>query len=701
MSHSYINRELSWLEFNQRVLSEAQRNDLPLLERVKFLAITTSNLDEFFQVRVGGLTLMQSTNTRTRDLVGMTPTQQLMAIRQRVTKLLTDAYSLWNQTLLPQLESHHILLRHPDELTSSQVNELSERFLQKIFPLLTPLAYDDDQDPESATHLPAMRLIVAVQLKDETSIERTVFIPIPDILGRFIHLNSPTNRCIVRIEDLIAHQADKLFPEESVLSTACFRITRNGDIAVQEEDAIDLAGEMEDILAARKTSNTVRLELQQGANRKLSTTIRKATSASLSQIYKIDGPLALQDLMEIAFLSGHDDLREPVWTPQHSPLISRQGSIFDDIARQDILLFHPYHSFEPVLKLIEEAAIDPDVLSIKQVLYRTAKNSRVVDALIRAAENGKQVTVLIELKARFDEARNLQRADELKRAGVQIVYGVKGLKTHAKITLVMRNEAGILKRYAHFGTGNYNESTAKLYTDASLLTSRDDYGADASLFFNAVTGRSKLVKFNRLVPAPTHMKRRLLDLIASETARAKLGEEASITAKTNSLQDKEIIDALYAASRAGVKIRLNIRGICCLKTGDSKDCSNISVVSVIDRYLEHARIFHFHQGGDELIFIASADWMTRNLDKRVELMIPIIDNKAKSFLKNVLEAAFKDNQQAHLMLADGSYQRISNPKAKPFRMQSALQADAVSLSKAKTQRRSSTFEPHLPQSDKS
>jgi polyphosphate kinase len=476
-----------------------------------------------------------------------------------------------------------------------------------------------------------------------------------------------------------------------------FRITRNGDIAVQEEDAIDLAGEMEEVLAARKTSNTVRLELPKKASARLKRIVREITAAGPSEVYTAPGPLALSDFMGLAFLPGYDNLRDESWEPQPSPAVGPNESIFETLAEKDILLNHPYESFEPVLRFLEEAASDPDTIAIKQVLYRTASHSRVIDALIKAAENGKQVTVLIELKARFDEARNLGRAEELQRAGVQIVYGVKGLKTHAKIALVIRNEDGQLKRYVHFGTGNYNESTARLYTDISYLTSLPSYGKDASLFFNAVTGRSKLTRFRKLVPAPTHMKPRLLELIAAEAKRAKSGEPASITAKVNSLQDQEIIEALYDAAIQGVKIRLNIRGICCLKTGKRKEAKNIEVVSVIDRYLEHARIFSFHHGGRPLVYIASADWMTRNLDKRVELMIPIEDTQSKKRLIDILEAAFRDNCNAFRIIDDGSSPRIERSKGeKRFRMQEHLQKQARKAAKARAHERSTTFEPHRP-----
>lgn len=699
---SFINREISWLEFNQRVLEQCYRAELPLLERIKFLAISASNMDEFFQVRVGSLHLMRATGTRKRGISGLTPSQQLVNIRKRASRMIEDQYTLLNEQLIPGMAEHGMTLLKAEDLTPHQLELLAQRFQQSISPLLTPLAYSEDS---LAPSLPALSIIVACELvKEGTEEARTVLIPVPDQIPRFIHLHSGDDQNIeflIPVEEVIPLFAEEFFPDEKLSSTLPFRITRNGDIAVHEEDAIDLAGEMEEVLAARETSSTVRLEYPVKGSAKLKTTLRKMLGAESAELYPADGPLALTDFMKLAFSPGYDDLRDDPWEPQSSASIEPGESIFDALADGDIMLNHPYESFEPVLRFIEEAAADPDTIAIKQVLYRTAADSRIIKALIRAAENGKQVTVLVELKARFDEARNLMRADELQRAGVQIVYGVKGLKTHAKIALVIRNEDGQLKRYVHLGTGNYNESTSRLYTDISYLTSRPAYGADASLFFNAVTGRSKLTRFSKLVPAPTHMKPRLLELIAAEGKRAKAGEPASITAKINSLQDKEIIEALYQASADGVEIRINVRGICCLKTADPKkgrkEARNIRVISVIDRYLEHARILSFHHGGSPLVFIASADWMTRNLDKRVELMIPIEDKASRRRLLNILDAAFKDNCNAYEILPDGSSSLIERKKGKKrFRMQEHLQQQAQKLANARAHERSTTFEPHTP-----
>jgi polyphosphate kinase len=696
MSLPYINRELSWLEFNQRVLNEALRSDLPLLERVKFLAITASNLDEFFQVRVGSLMLLRRSGRKTPDPSGMTPLKQLTAIRERVQRMVADQYTLLNESLRPLLRSAGVTMLHPDELSPQQVNKVAAIFHDSISPLLTPIAVSLDEVPPVA---PGLQVIIACRLVDqETDEKRYVLVPIPDVVGRRIAINDETEGFTFMLtEDAVAMHLDELFPGETVEATSYFRVTRNSDIAVQDDEAADLAGEMEDVLAARRLSDTVRLEIPDSLPRDLAKVIQHACSATTDIIYRCPGPLALNCLMDLAFLPGFDDLRVEDWPAQSSPDILPGETVFEAIARRDVMLFHPYESFEPVIRMIEEAADDPNVISIKQVLYRTARQSRIIDALIRAAENGKTVTVLVELKARFDEARNLLRAEELQHAGAQIVYGVKGLKTHAKICMIVRREEGRLRRYVHLGTGNYNEATARLYTDISLLTCRPEYGEDASLFFNAVTGRSKLLRFQRLVPAPTAMKPRLLDLIASEAERARQGEPGRIIAKVNSLQDPDIIAALYEASQAGVEIQLNVRGICCLKPGDPVFSKNIRVVSVIDRYLEHARVFYFHHGGTPEIFIASADWMGRNLERRVELMIPIEDSRARRRLLRILETLLADNQQSSLILPDGTSQRLTVVKpAKAVRAQEQFHRDARRAAKAREHERSMTLEPHTP-----
>ena len=658
MPAPYLNRELSWLEFNQRVLNEALRDDLPLLERVKFLAITASNLDEFFQVRVGGFMVMLRGGLKTPDPSGLTPSRNLAAMRQRVLKMMESQYDLFSRILVPALHKAGIHLLEIADLTVEQSAQVAATFEDLIHPLLTPVAVVPG---EPFPVVPALQVIVACRLVDpETQTTRHAFIPIPESLGRRVPVatgNDGTHAFLV-IEDLVATHAARLFPGETVAATTAFRVTRNGDLALM---------------------------------------IQNVTASDKREIYQVNGPPGLASFMELSFLADYEHLRAPDWPGQNSPAIAPGASMFDTIASGDVMLFHPFESFEPVLSLLEEAAVDPDVVAIKQVLYRTARKSSIIDALIKAAENGKHVTVLVELKARFDEARNLDRADELQRAGAQIVYGVKGLKTHAKVCMIVRRESGHLRRYVHLGTGNYNETTSKLYTDVSYLTCKPEYGNDASLLFNAVSGRSKLLRFQRLIPAPTTMKHDLIDLITGEAERAKQGLPARIIAKMNSLQDPDIINALYSASRAGVEIKLNVRGICCLKPGDPKYSKNIEVISIIDRFLEHARLLYFHQGGDSKVYLSSADWMTRNMEKRVELMVPIEEVRLKRRIMRILDGYFQDNTQASRLLPDGSSQRVVKAKGqKSFRAQEYFYQQAKKAAKAREHERAMTFEPHVP-----
>ena len=693
MPDQFINRELSWLEFNQRVLEQAKRPHVPILERVKFLAITASNLDEFFQVRVGGLTMLRRSGSTLRDQTGLTPSQQLAQIRKRCQQMSEEQYRILVEEIAPELSKCGLTHLQPKDLTPEERIGVDDYFSSFVFPMLTPLALESSQH---AIALPSLQIVIAARLEsvDET---RYAFVPIPINIPRFISVPREEGEGFVMLEDLVRFHLGDLFPRETITGTALFRLTRNTDIAVDEEDASDLIDDMKEVLSARRFSATVRLQLRTGAPRDITRLIQELTGTGPGHLYRVPGPLALAEFMQLAFRPGYDHLREKSWAPQPPPAPDPAVSIFEAIASKDVLLSHPYESFEPVVRLLKESADDPGVLSIKQVLYRTAEQSGVIDALIRAAQNGKQVTVLIELKARFDEARNLHRAEELQRAGVQVVYGVKGLKTHAKITLVSRNEDGRLRRYVHLGTGNYNESTARLYTDISYLTCRPEYGADASLFFNAVTGRSKLVRLQKLAPAPTMLKQRVLELIEGEISRAQQGDTALIMAKMNSLQHPEIISALYRASRAGVEIKLNVRGICCLKTGSRKDAKNIQVVSIIDHFLEHARIFYFHRGGDPDVYISSADWMTRNLDSRVELMTPIEDRSCKRQLIRLLEACFKDNTNSFNIESDGTSTPILPEKGeRTFRLQEHLYKQAAKAARNHARQKATTFEPYLP-----
>lgn len=697
----FINRELSWLDFNERVLEEAARADLPPLERVKFLAITASNLDEFFMVRVGALQFLREQGRRARDLSGLTPSQLWDQINDRASAFITRQHELLKQQLLPLLREHGIRRLMPEELTHSQRSYLEDHFTEHIFPVLSPIAIED-----TLPSIPALQINVLCSVgareEDGSTVQRLVLITLPSSLPRHIPVpdaEGGAQHAYVNVEDMLSMFVQQYFPSEIVRATARFRISRNSDIAADDENVSDLASEMEGILDKRLQSPAIRLEIQDGARRDLVSAVKSMCEASKALVFTIPGELDLTAYFAIASLPGYDSLKVDAWQSHTPPQIEPGESMFEVIKRGDLLLHHPYESFEPVARLIEESASDPDVIAIKQILYRTAKNSRIVAALIKAAEAGKQVTVLVELKARFDEARNLDRANDLLNAGAQIIYGVRGLKTHAKVCLIMRRESGRLVRYMHFGTGNYNEATSKLYTDVSYLTCRADYGSDASAFFNTVTGRSRFVHFQKLSMAPYGLRERLLDMIKSEAERARQGDPAEIMLKMNSLEDREMMEALYEASQAGVKIRLNIRGICCLRPGVKGVSENISVVSIIDRYLEHARIYAFRRGGRPVVFISSADFMNRNLSKRVELLIPVEDKEARKRLLHILETHFTDNARARILRSDGTWQvsALSTKKAKLKRSQEVFAREAARRSKQRGQS-PDVLVPHMPKS---
>lgn len=695
-SDHYINRELSWLAFNERVLEEAARESLPLLERLKFLAITASNLDEFFMVRVGGLRIMKERGQRSRDPSGLTPTKQLELIRTRVQSFIEKQYELLDGQLLPGLREHGIRRLTPAELTPAQRTFLEEHFREQIYPVLSPVAIDPDGP---RVQVPALQLVLICEVRSgAASAEcRRVLVTLPPGLPRHVVLpdSEAAGQIYLNLEDVVEMFLGQFFPQEHVTDTACFRISRNGDIAVDDESALDLATEMEHVLEARNSSATIRLEIERGASREQTRAIQSLCGTDAQHTYVTPGELDLRSFFALASAPGFENLKVEPWPIGGTPDIEPNQSIFDAVRAGDILLHHPYESFEPILRLVEEAAADPNVVAIKQILYRTAKNSRIISALIKAAQDGKHVTVLVELKARFDEARNLDRAEDLINAGAQIIYGVRGLKTHAKICMVMRRESGRLVRYCHFGTGNYNEATAKLYTDISYLTRREDFGTDASSFFNTVTGRSRFVHFHKISMAPFGLRERLMEMIQSETERAKQGDTAEMMLKMNSLEDPQMIEALYAASAAGVSIQLNIRGICCLRPGLPGVSENIRVISVIDRNLEHARIFWFRQGGSPVVFISSADFMKRNLSKRVELLTPIEDAEARARLQSILETQFADNTRARELKADGTYVQLSPAAEKPLRSQEFFARKAARQTRSKSEA-PDVLVPHRP-----
>ena len=690
----YINREISWLGFNQRVLDQAHRQELPLLERLKFLAISASNLDEFFQVRVGGLVLLQRSGKGSPDIAGLSPEAQLELIRSRTEQMVCEQYELMNHELLPLMREAGIAPVSMSELTEAQRATLGEHFFSQIAPLLTPLALEVENPPI----LPNLSLILGLELaSDSAEVPRLVAVTLPDGLPRRVHSACLGEEGYVMLEDLVGTFIGQLFEGEKIVNMSPLRVTRNGDIAVQEEEGGDFAWEMSQVLVARKFSDCVRLELPAEVSPAFAERLADYVGARAEAIYRIPGYLRLVDFMRLALEPGNERLKVEPWQPCYPASVDPSLSMFENIAQGDILINTPFESYEPVVKLIEEAAEDPDVLAIKQVLYRTAQSSRFISALCRAAELGKQVTVLVELKARFDEGHNLAQAERLQRAGVQVVYGVKGFKTHAKVLLIVRRENGALRRYCHFGTGNYNEDTARLYGDLSLLTCSEALGADASQFFNCVTGLTRIQRFRRIFPSPAVMKGRLLDLVRAETLRARRGEKAYIHAKMNSLNDVEMMNALEEAAEAGVEIRLNVRGICCWAPSTARGRESTRIISIVDRYLEHARIFCFCNGGDPLVYLASADWMSRNLDRRVELMVPIEDKKQARRAMDILNACFRDNTQASLIGTDGGSAPICAAEGEPpFRMQEFLQHQAHQHARTRERNSRTSLEPHRP-----
>ncbi len=693
----FINREFSWIEFNRRVLLMAMSSDVPLLERLKFLAITASNLDEFFMVRVGSLQMLQAGNVTRKDPSGLSPFEQHVEITRRVRDMVADQYSCYGDDLEPALAKAGLRRINVDALSKNQLAHAQRVFEDEIFPLLTPLAL------ESSPELPLLMnrvLHLAVRLKPspkDGGKQRLAAIAIARNIHRFISLPGESGFDFMLAEDLVSLFAQRLFDGETIMECMPFRITRNADLSVKEDLAADLLAEMEQVIVERKRSECVRLEIDGRASATLLSALEKMVKTTDLDTYRINGPLDLSAFMLPATMPGRDDLKYEPWPPQPMAEQKPGESMFNTIARGDILLLHPYDSFDPVLRLIEEAASDPGVTAIKQTLYRTSADSPVIAALIRAAESGKAVTVVVELKARFDEERNIEWARSLEDAGAQVIYGVKRLKTHAKLCMIIRREARGLRRYMHFGTGNYNEKTARLYSDVSFMTCNDALGADAGSFLNAVTGYSQPQTFHKLAAAPIGLRERLLDLIEAETERKRQNEKAHIMAKLNSLADPLLIDALYAASRAGVTIQLNVRGVCCLRPGIPGLSENISVVSIVDRFLEHARIFSFYQGGEELVFISSADWMPRNLDRRVELLVPVEDDACRKRLVMILETCFKDTVSSWKLQQDGSYAPLSpSGRRAGLRSQEEFHRQTVEAAALFQQSRLSALEPHKP-----
>jgi polyphosphate kinase len=695
-SSHFINRELSWLEFNQRVLDQAQYAKVPALERLKFLAITSSNMDEFFMVRVGGLQLQQSQGIDTPDPSGATVTQQLTAIYDRVNTIIRDQYNCFLSSVEPALAEDGLERITAAKAKIQQLESMHRFFEEEVYPVLSPM----DLDPEAPFPLLSnlgFYLCLRMASGDSEYPHRFSFIPMGKAISRFVTLPSERGYSYALLEDVIAHHAEQYYPGKRIEECVAFRVTRNADISVREDSASDLMLGMEEVLSSRRSADFVRLEIADGVSNETLEFLQEQIGIDDRDIFKIPGPLDLSSMMHLTDIEGFPALRDAVWPPQRSPAIDPSQSMFQTIAEQDILLCHPYESFEPVLRLIDEASADPDVLAIKQTLYRTSRKSPIVAALKKASERGKYVTAVVELKARFDEARNIEWARELERSGVQVVYGVRGLKTHSKICIVVRRESSGVVRYIHFGTGNYNEATSRMYSDISYMTCSESLGKDASAFFNAITGYSQPQPYEKIESAPLGLRKKLIALIDGETQRKLQGQKAYIVAKMNSLVDPEIIEALYRASQAGVIVRLNVRGICCLRPGVPGLSENIQVISIVDRFLEHARILYFYHGGENAVFISSADWMPRSLDRRIELLVPVDDPASQRRLIEILDTYFRDNQNAWELQSDGRYRRLEVEPGQPkFRAQKHLYQSAVDAVKAAEQAARTRFEPHRP-----
>lgn len=667
----YINRELSWVEFNLRVLSEARCESHPLLERLKFIAIFSSNLDEFFMIRVSAVEEQVEAGIQTLSLDGLKPIEQLIEVRRRVETMLHERNDCFYNDILPKLAQEKIYFKSCSELSPKERSILDQYFENNIFPILTPLALDPGHP---FPHVSNLSLSLAVQLKAEGDDEpRFARVKVPDTISRLIRLDKigikPTGSetVFVWLEDVVATNIQKLFPDVEIEAVYPFRVIRDADIEIEEDEAGDLLETIEEGLRQRRYGNVVRLDVNPGMPEYIKSVLIENLGVSERKVYEIPGVLGLASLMEVMSLE-RAELKDAPFIPRN-PFLNDDGEdIFTTIRKRDVLLYHPFDSFQPVVDLIHEAAHDPNVLAIKQTLYRVGSKSPIVQALIEAAERGKQVAVLVELKARFDEENNIIWAKALEKAGAHVVYGLIGLKTHAKVLLIVRNENGDMRRYVHLGTGNYNPSTAKIYTDYSLFTCRKEVGADVSDVFNYLTGYSRQKSYRKIFVAPVGIRQKMLSLIEREIQMHQLHQNGRILMKMNALVDEQIIKALYRASQVGVQIDLIVRGVCVLRPAMTGVSDNIRVISIVGRFLEHSRAYYFFNNGDEEIYLSSADMMRRNLDRRVEILFPILDTMHRSHIKKELELMLKDNLKARTLNSNGTYQ-ASQVSGKPINSQ--------------------------------
>ena len=663
----FYNRELSWLKFNLRVLKEAMGKETPFLERLKFIAISASNLDEFFMVRVAGLWSNFDSGVEKRDASGMSVHEQLVAISQAAhEQVRTQTKSLI--ALMAEMDAVKLHFRRVKDLSELGKDWLEEYYREVVFPVLTPMAVDASRP---FPFLANKTLNLAVELIKADGEHSMGLIQVPSVLDRIVEVEPEGKRTFVFLEDIIASHCHDLFKGCHILDMVSFRVTRDSDLDLEEDDSVDLMKEVEESLRKRKRGAAVRLEIFKTNNNRIKKFLEENLDVTEMEVYEINGPLDPTCFFKFIGMKGMWPWLYEPFVPQRPLELPDDSDLFAAIRENDILLHHPYESFDPVVKLVSDAADDPQVLAIKQTLYRVSGNSPIVAALARAAENGKQVTVLVELKARFDEENNILWARRLEKAGCHVIYGLVGLKTHAKIILIVRKEDNGIRRYLHLGTGNYNDSTAKLYTDLGLMTANDEFGSDASAFFNLLSGYSEPPVWNKLVMAPLGLREKIYALIDNEIAMVRAGREGHIIAKMNSLIDQPVIQKLYEASAAGVHIDLIVRGICGLRTGIEGISDNITVRSIVGRQLEHSRIFWFANGGEEQLYLSSADWMPRNLNDRVELFFPVETEEHIHRIKALLDLYLRDNVGAHMMQSNGTYRRVRN-KLEPVSAQSTL-----------------------------
>ena len=662
----YTNRELSWLLFNNRVLNEARDKQNPLFERLKFLSITASNLDEFFMVRVASLKDMVNAGYKKKDIAGMTAAEQLARVNEETHELVKEQYNVYNRGLVPRLQEKGLhIVGHHENLNKEDAEYVDRYFADNVYPVLTPMAVDSSR-PFPLIRNKSLNLGALVTKKNGDGELEFATVQVPSVLSRIVPIPSTGEKKVILLEEIIERNIHKLFLNYDIVCTYPFRIMRNADLTIEEEEAEDLLEEIEKQLKKRQWGQAIRLEVEEGIDSRLLKILKEDLEIEKEDIYAIRGPLDLTFLMKMYGMEGFDELKEHSYLPpQPVPELPEDADIFEKIREGDILMHHPYQTFEPVVQFIRQAAKDKDVLAIKQTLYRVSGNSPIIAALEQAAENGKQVSVLVELKARFDEENNIVWAKKLEKAGCHVIYGLVGLKTHSKITLVVRREENGIRRYVHLGTGNYNDSTAKLYTDIGLFTCSELIGEDATAVFNMLSGYSEPRSWNRLSLAPLWLKDRFLYLIEREREHALEGRNARIIAKMNSLCDKSIIEALYRAGAAGVKIDLIVRGICCLKVGIPGIGDNIKVRSIVGNYLEHARIFYFENDGKPEYYCASADWMPRNLDRRVEILFPVEKPELREKLQHILECQLQDNVKASVLRSDGTYHKVARQSNRP------------------------------------